>query len=93
MKLSSAGLPSVDSVVRDLRVKRNHMKGGAQVSNPASLAGAQTDLYVEEGIVLKSVGLAGAAAASAIGRDARSGALLMAGGMTGLFVLARKREN
>jgi len=72
--------------------------GGAQMSNTASLGGAQTNLHVEEGIVLKSVGLASAAATSAI--DGQFTAmpepgtlLLLTSGMTGLFVMARKREN
>jgi PEP-CTERM motif-containing protein len=72
--------------------------GGAQLLNTASFSGPQTDLHVEEGILLKSVGLASGVAVSAVDDHFTAmpepGTLfLLSAGMAGLFVMARKREN
>jgi hypothetical protein len=70
--------------------------GGAQLSNTAGFGGAQSDFHVEEGVILKSVGLASAAGASSIDDQFTAmpepgTLLLLAAGMTGLFVMSRKR--
>ncbi len=68
------------------------------MSNTASFSTPQTDMHVEEGIVLRSVGLASGVAVSAIDDHFTAmpepGTLfLLSVGMAGLFVMARKREH
>ncbi len=72
--------------------------GGTQLSNTASFSTPQTDMHVEEGVVLRSVGLASGVAVSAIDDHFTAmpepGTLvLLSVGMAGLFVMARKREH
>ncbi|HBZ72434.1 MAG TPA: hypothetical protein DEP35_22940 [Deltaproteobacteria bacterium] len=71
--------------------------GGATLLSAANFGGPQSDLHVEEGIILKSVGLASAAAISAIDEHFTAmpepGTLILLGsGMAGLFMMARKRQ-